>query len=727
MSSSSTRSHWRLKSIKIRSFRGVAGEQIYLFDGRPGLLHGNNGVGKSTVAQSIQWTLYGKFPSEVLPNTGFKTFLSPVSAKSASWFGEVTFQSGDRTLVITRDESQKEFSLAIDSTTHTGAEAEAQRDRLLGLDMAGFVRTVLLQQSRIRGLLLDSPKDRNEALDRLLGMDDIEAILGRLKPRDFTNAASARREKIVSDQQRHQTREELLVEQRDTAQARARELRFMNKDFNSAGLKNAYAAVGDSLAALAKKYEVDLEPLPACSSLGEAASLSSRVSEALRSMRTNSKLQLRLAPVAQSIAKLMALDEATKASSAARDKVSELKASWIETHGEHAALVAKRDAAQQDFDAKKRALKAAGELRQLLADGKSYIESEPSDDCPLCEQSLSSAADLISRLTVRLDALASKEILDLETDIKSVNHSVEQLNAALAKFEEHEKALAEAQGRMDEDRERVVKALGGQGIPEGKVEARLASAIAELERQQAEIAKGVAAMEEELSVVDSEERRLREGLVPVLKSRADLIELEDEWKKTQKSHEQAEKDALELHTLADQITTLRTALLEAKNQLASDTLAKASPRANELYQRLVRHPVFDTLALTTVPKANKIDYSFEVSTTGAKNTAREARLVLSDGQVTATAIGLFFALSDADTHNLDLLYVDDPTQNLDLPCKEAMSKVVTELAERRQVIVSTQDEDFVSFLEADGFFDVAVVHHIERWDGNPSVKTKAAS
>ena len=727
MSDSSTRSHWRLKSIKIRSFRGVAGEQTYRFDGRPGLLHGNNGVGKSTVAQSIQWTLYGKFPSEVLANTSFKTFLSPVSAKSASWFGEVTFQSGDRTLVITRDESQKEFSVAIDSTTHTGAEAEAQRDRLLGLDMAGFVRTVLLQQSRIRGLLLDSPKDRNEALDRLLGMDDIEAILSRLKPKDFINAATARREKIIADQQRHHTREELLVEQRDAAQTRARELKFLNKDFNIAGLKKAYAAVGDSLSGLARKYEVELEPLPDCNSLAEAVTVSSRVSEALRSMRTKSKLQLRLAPLATSIAQYLALEEAIKRSAAARDEILELKSSWVEAHGEHTALVAKRDAAQQDLDAKKLALKAAGELRQLLADGKSYVESDPSDHCPLCEQSLSSAADLISRLTDRLDALASKEISDLETDITTLSDSVDQLNAALEKFAEHEGALAAAQQRMDQDRERVVKALGGHGIPEGKVEARLVSAIAELEKQQDEISKGVAAMEEELSAVDSEERRLREGLVPVLKSRADLIDLEDEWKKAQKSHEQAEKDALGLHTLADQITALRTALLEAKNQLASDTLSKASPRANELYQRLVRHPVFDTLALTTVPKANKIDYSFEVSTTGAKNTAREARLVLSDGQVTATAIGLFFALSDADTHNLDLLYVDDPTQNLDLPCKEAMSKVVTELAQRRQVIVSTQDEDFVSFLEADGFFDVAVVHHIERWDGNPSVKTKAAS
>ena len=63
------------------------------------------------------------------------------------------------TLILTRDHGSKSFTLELDGNTYEGDEAEQQRDRILGLDMAGFVRTVLLQQSRIRGLLLDSPKD----------------------------------------------------------------------------------------------------------------------------------------------------------------------------------------------------------------------------------------------------------------------------------------------------------------------------------------------------------------------------------------------------------------------------------------------------------------------------------------------------------------------------------------------------------------------------------------
>jgi predicted ATPase len=52
-----------------------------------------------------------------------------------------------------------------------------------------------------------------------------------------------------------------------------------------------------------------------------------------------------------------------------------------------------------------------------------------------------------------------------------------------------------------------------------------------------------------------------------------------------------------------------------------------------------------------------------------------------------------------------------------------MAKVVAEIARRRQVVVSTQDEDFVTYLVAEGFPERAVVHHLASWDGDPTVAT----
>ena len=97
--------------------------------------------------------------------------------------------------------------------------------------------------------------------------------------------------------------------------------------------------------------------------------------------------------------------------------------------------------------------------------------------------------------------------------------------------------------------------------------------------------------------------------------------------------------------------------------------------------------------------------------------------MLSDGQLTAAALGLFYALAESTAHGLDLLYVDDPTQNLDHSHKEAMAKVIADISTRKQVIVATQDEDFVSLLRDAGFEAAGITHHIESWDGRPSVTT----
>ncbi len=197
MSASGVRpARWRVDHVSMRRFRGVAKERTYEFHGRSGLLHGNNGVGKSTVAVALQWVLYGRFFGDVLPNQRLDSFLVPVQGKGRGFAGEVTFVRGDERLVVARDGAPKSFRLEHAGTRYEGAAAELKRDELLGLDMETFVRAVLLQQSRIRGLLLDEPKERNRALDRLLGLDAAEHLLEATSKKDaagymFNNLGTA--------------------------------------------------------------------------------------------------------------------------------------------------------------------------------------------------------------------------------------------------------------------------------------------------------------------------------------------------------------------------------------------------------------------------------------------------------------------------------------------------------------------------------------------------------
>ena len=79
----------------------------------------------------------------------------------------------------------------MDGETYADAKAEEKRDELLSMDLDTFARLILLQQSRIRGLLMDEVSERRKAMDKLLGIDVLADIATELKPKRFLDRADA--------------------------------------------------------------------------------------------------------------------------------------------------------------------------------------------------------------------------------------------------------------------------------------------------------------------------------------------------------------------------------------------------------------------------------------------------------------------------------------------------------------------------------------------------------
>jgi predicted ATPase len=445
----------------------------------------------------------------------------------------------------------------------------------------------------------------------------------------------------------------------------------------------------------------------------------------VQSIRRGCELQRRLAPVATRLGELGSRRERWTKALALRDGAREARAALVARRGEREVLEGERSSIRDELARLGREKKAVDALRSLLSDSLAVLGPQPPRDCPVCEQRLPPALDLPGRLRIRVGAVTSRELEELEAKERAGQARVAEVEKALAEHLRLEAELERAQQELERQRVAAVEALGGAGIAEGKVAPRLAEVVAELEREAAAIRSGLEAMEGELGAIALRERSLTTALLAVIRKREELERHELAAKALAAAHARDEERAQAMAARARQLEAIRRALLEAKQGLAGDSLAKAGPRAQELYRALVRHPLFDALAIQATPKANKVDYAFQVSRAGAAGSAREARLVLSDGQLTATALALFFGLAESSAHGLDLLYVDDPTQNLDLRSKEAMAKVVTRLAETRQVVVSTQDEDFVSFLDAAGFCRAAAVHRFTGWDGDPRVETRA--
>jgi len=608
---------WRLASVTVVDFRGVLGSQLFEFNGHPALIWGNNGVGKSTLALALEWILFGAFPSNALAAPK-DAFMSPVGGGSKVCKGEVVFVLEEKRLIARRDAAANTFQVEFDDKKVHDNQARVLLEDQLGLDMDTFVRAVLLQQSKIRGLLLDDVKDRNKALDRLLGMDAAEAMLENIKPKPFKDAAKSWRENIESTEAHYQSQAELLEKRFNEAQQEARANKFLGRDLSGAGLTLLYAGLGRDLGKIAGKYGADAPQLPPADTVAGAKKTSAALAKALNQIRLGAELQKKLAPIGKRLAALQAAGEEWAELVEQRDEAQKDLDGIGKHHGDVKAVATRRAELEQELTRLKQQLRSASELRTLLVQARVCFEGDIVDACPVCEQGIAQPKKVLRSIGERIEGLTTKSVREIEKALEKARTSHVDLCETEKKFQTAQTALAEAQKQLEAGRKTTMKLLEVDGLIESKVSSELTKALADVTKQRAELSKGVETMEEDLEAISERDRAVRDGLVPFLECREAVEGHEREWKKAKNSYADAEKKASEMDDRATQVENIKKAILAAKDEIASETLGKAGPRAQKLYEKLVQHPLFDRLDVKTAVKANKVDYSFEVSSSAVK-------------------------------------------------------------------------------------------------------------
>jgi exonuclease SbcC len=162
-------------------------------------LVGATGSGKSTVIDAVCFALYGS-----VPRHGERLVEPVVSVGANEAAVELTFESGDDRYLVVRvvrrtgrdgKVTTKEARLErLHDDGHTEVVAGAAREllpaveSLLGLGFGHFTRCVVLPQGEFARFLHDKPADRQELLERLLGLDIYDVLLKQTNQR----AAEAR-------------------------------------------------------------------------------------------------------------------------------------------------------------------------------------------------------------------------------------------------------------------------------------------------------------------------------------------------------------------------------------------------------------------------------------------------------------------------------------------------------------------------------------------------------
>ncbi|MEM3539111.1 MAG: SMC family ATPase [Nitrososphaerales archaeon] len=198
-----------LQEISVEGIRGINKKLSLNLSKGVNILYGPNGVGKSSILQSIEWCITGNV--SYLTASDFKREDAIVNLFNPKKKGEVSLILKDeagRTIIITRrrrmakstTRGTSDLEVNIDGKVLINEEAQNALTKILGITPEDFPKAIYLHQEAIRDIVTMDPEERSRTIDKLLGTIEI---------RDLSEALDVKRT-ILSAKKRLQTRIDTL-------------------------------------------------------------------------------------------------------------------------------------------------------------------------------------------------------------------------------------------------------------------------------------------------------------------------------------------------------------------------------------------------------------------------------------------------------------------------------------------------------------------------------------
>jgi len=188
-----------IKRLKLQNYRRFKNLELELPENIIGIL-GNNGVGKTTIVESIGWCLYGNR----IRRTDKQDIRSQFCDASEECIVELDFSCGGNEYRLIRKLKGK--NAIVEAAIYRGAETEPEAvqergvnefiEKLLNLDYRSFFISVFAKQKDLAALSLYQPEERRKSIARLINIESIDRARDNVRSdrkskRDTQNGMSA--------------------------------------------------------------------------------------------------------------------------------------------------------------------------------------------------------------------------------------------------------------------------------------------------------------------------------------------------------------------------------------------------------------------------------------------------------------------------------------------------------------------------------------------------------
>lgn len=711
-----------LRRVELSGFRGFVGKQEILCGDPLTLLFGANRNGKSSIINAIEWCLFGPEAAAIkYGDIRERDAWEVKNLKSPGCYVRCEFQAPSGQKIVAsrkyRTARTSEFSFEIEGETKGTDEKSLWAH--LRISPADFVSSVHLHPEVIRSLVVAKPKDRKEAIDRLLGLSELREIadcFASEKPSGWTaemnNEVALLEQRLVA----------ALQQKQNTIRSESTELAAKGvpeANLTAEGAVTFATEVCGKIREFADRYGLPEPALTAPKIFEGVQSLRTNLPSAIKKLREGHPI---LADRGQHLNRKNLLDglKTSYVNQLGRLTAAEQnlgaypeKRTIQEIEAEIAALTSQIGAVSDQ-------MAAVSRNAAILDSALKFFESQPgteSANCPLCGETTWSMGEWRAHIGRELEAASLGPLQNRKTELEAASRSLEKARSdiagLLAKVEEAKRPLDKITVEIGREVGRPIAPTDDPVAVLNQAISVIDKTLETLEDQAAEINAVLDAFQQEILDLDRFERI---GRAQLEIKRIEAIEQNEGYQQLKAARTRCEQYAEDVDLLIEGLRSAVRIEAEKRLKLAQQTIAGH-------FKALTNRPDFPTLRVS--PSGD----GYMIELVSGPGDVKAAVPLLNHADLNCAALAIFLALGGSEqiSHRLGFIILDDPSQSLDATCKANLCAVLTALCDVRQVILATADSELRD--EASRMTKSKMVYVVKNWtpDSGPVVEIADAA
>jgi len=716
--------------VRLEGFRGFPRNGVFLEFSAPAvLLYGDNYQGKSSVLNAVEWCLYG---DQCLgAKSGIRERVGGwevVNRQASLACAEVVAETDEGLVTVTRAEEKgkgkkgRHIEVAVgDGTVLRGDEAEREITRMLRLSFSDFATAVYQHQESIRAVLIQTPKERNEGIDRLLGLGEYRNMVEGIRRAKVGQI----QKQLATEKEKFEARvEQALAVRRSDLDEKTQAAMADGLNRSQLSPKGALAlarAIVSKLQAFASELGVAPTPpvLPSrWDEMGSFVVVAEKELDRLWSQAPDVREQSELNERRSEAERIrLQYDRARKGLAQAS---SDLRAFETE-HGNRQKIDESISQVQHQIDDSKEQIRRLSPRAELVKEGIALLravgDAGVAEICPLCG----------NRVPNLLKHLEKEWAEKLEAQGRALNAAVEELREQKRELErladDHDdlaRLLRDAQAELAKSTQIAAQFLGRKLTKKDDPSALLTKEIEKAHERLQEIESALTDKRAKLGAISESIRKA--GLV------LEILELENKIRRIEKIADTEEYKLLEyvrdkVAQLVSDVEVLSTLVTESLAEEARKRVSTAGTAIDNYFRKISQNPGIERLRVEIQEDARSggNSYSFR------DQDGQELSPVLSQGDLNCLALSIFLGMVTAYSHPVGFVLMDDPSQSLGTDQKHRLVEVVEEVCDSgRRVVLATMDAELQDFLRS-GLGMAKTIYQIHGWspESGPTVSLEA--